>query len=48
MMAVAGGMSQGRNAIATRAIPKPVRPMTKLATRMTTAPAAQARVTRVS
>src|SRR5438874_1921006 len=38
-------MKYGRNAMATSAMPKPVSPMTKLATKMTRAPAAQAAVT---
>src|SRR4051812_47168979 len=44
-MASAGDIRYGRNAMATSAMPKPVRPMTKLATKTTRAPAAQARVT---
>ena len=45
MIAVTGDITQGRNAMATSAIPKPVSPITKLATKMTRAPTAQARVT---
>src|SRR5689334_5479744 len=45
MIAVTGDITHGRKAIETRAMPKPVRPMTKLASAMTTAPTAQARVT---
>lgn len=44
-MAVAGLMKYGRKAMATRALPKPARPSTRLATAMTRAHAAQSSVT---
>src|SRR4029453_11879570 len=44
--AVTGDITHGRKAMATSAMPKPASPITKLATKMTRAPIAQARLTR--